>query len=95
MIIDDKEFAERVFNKQDEIFKELTEVRVILAKQEESLHYHIYRTDQNELSINELKKSLDPIAKHLAFVQGFIKLMGILATGVGMVLGIMKLLGKI
>lgn len=56
----------------DKIAEELSEIRVILARQEESLSYHIKRTAL-------LEDSLKPINAHVQQMRGAGKLVALLA----------------
>lgn len=69
---------------------------VLHEKNTEDLEKHIKRTDLLEEEIKfrnrELAKDMEPIKRHVAHIEGAIKLIGILSMVVGFIASISKLL---
>lgn len=84
-----------ILEKQDQISQEITEIKVILGRQEVSLNEHIRRTDLAEkaIELNKLNFSeqLEPIQKHVALVDSFFKICGGAAVLIGIIVGILKI----
>ena len=80
---DDKRL-ERMEKKIDDTLEHMSSIDVTLAMQHTSLADHIRRT---ELLENDLK----PIKNHVAMVHGGLKLLGLIALVVGVILSIRNL----
>lgn len=70
----------QIIKRQDDIFDLISQQKEILAKQQESLNYHIKRTDL-------LEEDLRPVKKHVYMINGFLKGFG----AVSVLLGILKI----
>lgn len=92
-IIIDK--VDKLDSKIDIIRDDIVEIKVISAKQNETLVYHVKRSDLNEANIELLRKEVEPIKSHVVAVNSIIKFLGIFSTIIGTILGIFKLLKKI
>lgn len=68
----DSSKLDRIDAKIDDVHENITQIKVTLAAQHESLKTHIRRTDL-------LEKKLEPLEKHVTMVQGSIKLIGFVA----------------
>jgi len=68
----EKNLAQSIDHSLDKISDELSQIRVILARQEESLAYHIRRTDL-------LEKTMEPVRAHVQQMRGAGKLIALLA----------------
>lgn len=87
---------ERILNKLDEMDKRLDSIDQTLAAQHVEIRNHIKRTDIAEDRQNNFEKiMIDVVLKHINQVNGALKLIGIVATIVGVVGGIAKLSGII
>lgn len=73
MSIDMDKRLERIENKLDDTNEHLSAIDKTLAAQHVSLVEHIKRSDM-------LEKKLAPVEKHVAMVEGALKLIGVLAT---------------
>lgn len=91
----DKEFLERIYDKQEQIASDVGEIKVTLAKQEENLKLHIYRTELNEQNIEllrkEFHKDVEPIKTHIKYLQGIAKFVGGVALLATFVVTILKI----
>lgn len=76
---------ERIEKKLDDSNEHLASIDVTLGAQHQSLVYHIKRSDM-------LEAKIVPIEKHVAMMNGALKLLGVIATMVGILhmLGILK-----
>lgn len=79
---DDQRFS-RLENKLDKLSEKLSSIDKTLVAQHESLKEHIRRTEL-------LEKDMEPIKKHVIMIQGGVKFLAILGTGVGIIGGIIK-----
>ena len=59
------EFFKKVYEKQEQIAKEIAEINVTLAKQHENLQFHMYRTELNEKSLESMQAHQDQIIMRL------------------------------
>ncbi len=93
--MDAKEILLKILDKQEEFNKDMSEVKVTLARQEENLAEHMRRTQLNEENIEllrrEFKKDMDPVTKHVAVVNAGLRLIGGLAVVVSIITGIMQI----
>ena len=95
--MDNKDVLKLILDKQDNLSKDITEIKVILAKQEENINYHVKRTDLAEANLNLLRQDFQPIKKHVLLVNFIFKLtssiLGWLALFIGAAAGIIKVIG--
>jgi len=87
-----KEELKKILDTQSKHSANLTDMKVILAKMEESLKLHIYRTDLAEENIEMLRSNIKPIQKHVTIVNGFLKILGGFSIAVGTIVGIIKII---
>lgn len=80
--MDNNTILEKLFDKVESVDKRLDNVDVTLAKQNEQLTEHIRRTAIAEENIKHINK-------HVSFVEGGLKAIGVLS----MILGLLKLIG--
>ncbi len=78
---------DRIEEKLDKIVEHMSEMSVTLGKQSVILEEHVKRT-------NILEAKLAPVEKHIARVEGAMKLVGLLGVGTALVQGIRSLFGK-
>ena len=89
----DKEFLERIYDKQEQMADDISEIKVVLARQEENIKLHIYRTEIAEKNLELLKNGFKTVNSHVKMVQGAFKALGILSLLVGIAVGVARLLG--
>lgn len=75
----------RIEGKVDKIVEHVSSIDVTLAKQHESLKDHIRRSDL-------LEQKLIPVEKHVAMMQGALKLIGLMATLAGIAAAVIEML---
>lgn len=90
-----KEVYSKILDKQDKMAEDITDIKVILAKVEESLKYHIKRTDLAEeaIALNRKQFELDmkPIKNHVLMVNAAFKIIGGISVLVGIIAGVVKI----
>jgi hypothetical protein len=74
-----------------DISKDITEIKVVQAKQEENLKNHMYRTELLEESNERLFEEIGPIKAHVNNVEGGLKLLGLASLVIGMIAGVIKI----
>lgn len=84
----DKDFLNKMYERQEKMSEDINEIKVILGKQEEHLKQHILRTELAEENIALLREQIQPIEKHVQMVSGVLKFLGLISVLVGIVLGI-------
>lgn len=62
-----------------------------LVKQELNLADHMRRTELAEKSLDALRVKLEPVEKHVALFEGFLKAFGLVATLVSLTAGVIKI----
>lgn len=79
-----------LLNKLDEIRDEITELKIITAKQEENLKIHMKRSDNLEEYMKHLEARVAPIEKHVTVLEGIAKIFGFIAIAVSIVAGVVE-----
>jgi len=82
----------RILDKLDILDGRLDSVDKTLIKQEANLDKHIMRTDQNEIMIQEIFEQIRPIQKHINYVEGILKFIGVLSILTGVAVAIKDLI---
>ena len=88
---DVKDILNKLQINQEDISKTMNEINITLARQEESLRLHVYRTNLLESSVSLLRDEfkmkeeavaaqLKPIQTHIDMIGGVIKFITIAAT---------------
>ena len=91
MIIDDKDFLEKFYQKIEHIEKEMTDIKITIAKQEQNLAHHIYRTELAENNLDLLRSQIKPIENHVKYVEGILKFIGLITAVGGAVAAIISI----
>lgn len=97
------EVYDRLLAKQDQMSDDIAEIKVILARQEESLRHHIRRTELAEEAIDINRQQLDaslkqldidllPVKKHVDLVNAGFKIVSGLGVLVAIIVGIIKII---
>ena len=74
---------EYLTNKVDAISEDISEIKVILARNTSSLEEHMRRTAINEEQISMLREDLKPVEEHVAMVRWMLKATGVIAATIG------------
>lgn len=92
----DKFTIERLVEQQDKIMENITEIKVIQAKQEENLREHMRRTElleeRQDRFVSHFDDELKPIKSHISFIEAGLKIGGISAAVVSFVASVIKLI---
>lgn len=75
----DTEILLKVLKKQETIGSDITDIKIIQGRQEEILKNHIYRTELAESNIELLRDQVKPLETKMNFIQGALKLIGIIS----------------
>lgn len=89
------ELFKNISDKLDKISDDMTDIKVTIAKQQVSLDDHIKRTNMLEESVEFLYDEIKPIKLHVSQVSAILKFLGIVASGITAIVGVLKLLGKV
>jgi hypothetical protein len=85
-----------VVERQTKIMDDIVDMKVLLAKQEENLAYHVKRTDLAEENIKllraQLEKDLAPVKSHVALVNAALKIVGGLSVALSITVSVVKLI---
>lgn len=87
-----KEQLENAQEKLDKISEDIAEIKVVQAEQAADLKHHIRRSDMNEQRIETVENKLIPLIETKNKIEGAFKLIGVVATGLGLTLGFLKVL---
>lgn len=86
------ELLEKIYQKQEHLSEEISDIKVTLAKQEENLRLHMYRTELAEKSIEILKEELKPVKAHVILIQGVAKYLGLSSIFVSLVFTVFQII---
>jgi hypothetical protein len=79
---------EHISEKVEQILAEIQYINITIAKQEENLKQHMYRTELAEQRIQNLEEKMEPLRNKLFQVEGIIKFLGIVALLVSIIAGV-------
>ena len=82
----------RIMDKIDSIDSSLNEMSITLAKQEVSLSEHIKRSNLLEERIEILREEMKPVEKHVMYMHGALKALGVVSILVGIAVAVKQLL---
>ena len=63
----------------DDLNKTLTKIQIDIAAIRTDLNYHIKRTDVLESEVKEWRRDIEPVQKHVTFINSLGKLLAFLA----------------
>jgi len=96
MQIKDEKVIEKIIAKHDRLEEILSDIRLILARQEEQLKEHMRRTLAAEKRLDHLTDRVLPIEQHIIFIQRFLKTFGVIFTvisgSLGIIVGVLKIM---
>lgn len=87
-----KNNMKNVDEKLDIIERDIGEIKITMAKVEENLRHHIYRTELAEENIKLLREQFEPVETHVKQVEGALKIFGGLSVLVGIIVGIVEVI---
>ena len=79
---------EEISKKLDKLDERLDTIQTMQAVHTEQLKEHMRRSDLLEKRIEQVDQELKPVEKHVAMVNGALKLIGVLGTIVAILLGL-------
>lgn len=86
----------KIDNKIDKLGERLDSMEKVQIKQEANLGEHMRRTELAEENISilrsDLKIDLRPLQKHVSYMEGALKGLGIISMVIGIIIGLAKLL---
>lgn len=92
----DKSLLQLLLDSQSKMSEDITDIKVILAKQEQNIEHHVKRTDLAEENTELLRKQmiteLRPLKSHVTFINNILKVIGGLGFLVSIVAGIVKII---
>lgn len=92
----DKFTIERLIELQDKISEDITQIKVIQAKQEENLREHMRRTqileERQDKFVEHFDTELKPIKSHINLIEAGLKIGGIGAAIISMLATILKVI---
>lgn len=83
--------AKKLEEKLDKISEKIATIEVTMERNTGSLEKHMLRTELSERRLEHMEEALKPIVKHVNHVEGAFKLLGMLATVIGVIAGIAKI----
>lgn len=91
-----RELEVRIKSNHDEVSDRLVDIEKVMIVQEVNLADHMKRSDHLESLMHRLEENeIKPLVRHVAMVNGAIKLIGILSLVTGILVGVFKLVGAI
>lgn len=81
----------KMSSKIDGLDNRLDSVDKTLVKQEANLGEHMRRTQLAEDAIFGIRQDIEPLKKHKAFIEGALKGIGLVATAVSVIAGLIKI----
>lgn len=91
-LMDDKDIVGRVLDKLDKVDSRLNDIDKTLVRNTVSLEEHMKRSDNLEKMITKVESDMLPLQKHVSYMHGAFKLVGVLSLVVGLLVGISKLI---
>lgn len=82
---------DKMDEKLEMIDGKLSAIDKTLIEQAGQLRHHIYRTDLAEQHLKLLESQIQPLTDFLSKFNGVMKFVGVIATGIAMVVGILKI----
>lgn len=86
-----KILVEKIDTKLDKVDERLNSIDVTLVKQESSLEHHIFRTGLAEEQLELLRADIKPLKKRHELMNGVFRIIGVAATGLGLLIGVAKI----
>jgi len=86
---------ERIYESLDRIEVDITNLRIITAKQEENIKEHIRRTELAEENLTLLRGEIEPLKQHVIVINGILRVIGVISVVIGSAAGIFEVISKI
>lgn len=88
------ELLNKIDLKVDKISDDITDIKIVQARQETVLEEHIKRSDSLENLYNHLSAEVHPLKSDVEKIKGAFQLFTVLASVIASILGFLKLFGK-
>ena len=86
---------ERIYEILDKMSEDISELKIVSAKQEENLKEHIRRTELAEENLDMIRSEMQPLKEHVIAINGVLKIIGVLSIIVGSAAGFFQIVQKI
>lgn len=86
---------ERIYETLDKIDNDLTDLKIISAKQEENIKEHIRRTELAEENLTLLRQEIEPLKQHVIVINGILRVIGAVSVIIGSAAGIFEIISTI
>jgi hypothetical protein len=87
----DQNLLQVILDNQNKMSEDIGDIKVIIAKQEQNIEYHVKRTDLAEENIALFREEMKPVKAHVATIHTILKIIG----GLGVLLSIAASIVKI
>ena len=81
----------KIEDKQDQILNEMVNNRIINERNTSSLEEHIKRTNLLQEELDEIRKEMKPVEKHVMMVSAGLKLLGLISLLASLTLAIVNI----
>jgi hypothetical protein len=86
---------ERIYEVLDKMSEDISQLKIISAKQEENLKEHIRRTVLAEENLAMLRSEMQPLKEHVIAINGVLRIIGVLSIIIGSAAGFFQLAQRI
>jgi hypothetical protein len=75
--------------------EDISQLKIVSAKQEENLKEHIRRTELAEENLAMLRSEMQPLKEHVIAINGVLRIIGVLSIIIGSAAGFFQLAQRI
>jgi hypothetical protein len=86
---------ERIYEVLDKMSEDISQLKIVSAKQEENLKEHIRRTELAEENLAMLRSEVQPLKEHVIAINGVLRIIGVLSIIIGSAAGFFQLAQRI
>ena len=83
---------ERIFQSLDKISEDISDLKVVVGKQEENIKEHMRRTEIAEENLALIREEIEPLKNHVVVINGVLKIVGIVAIIIGAAASVFKII---
>lgn len=83
---------ERIFQSLDKISGDISDLKVVVGKQEENIKEHMRRTEIAEENLALIREEIEPLKNHVVVINGVLKITGIIAIIIGAAASVFKII---
>lgn len=81
----EEDFLKLMLSEQKTMTRDISDIKVLVGKQEENLRLHVYRTDLAEQNIESLRREIIPLKTNYNYIHGGLKFLGLAAAVVTLI----------